>query len=257
MKDSFSHRDINMALNRRSFLKASAGSMAFLSVSSAFSLDALAQDNPALVGFEFFTAPQAETISAIAEQIWPTTDDSPGGQDAGVVYYIDHALAGPYEEYQSVYRVGLDWLDGGANEKYGQSFRRLDLGQQQELLTTAFEGNQAGMAKESAAPDQSSETGHPQVDMPGSTPVASMVEEQSHPVVAGLDGPQIDSLQAFMDIVRKHTMEGLFSDPIYNGNRDFAGWKAVGYPGPYYIYTEEEQQSFEPLDKPFQSIADL
>jgi gluconate 2-dehydrogenase gamma chain len=61
----------------------------------------------------------------------------------------------------------------------------------------------------------------------------------------------------FLDIARIHTMEGLFADPIYGGNRDFAGWRAVGYPGPYYVYTEEEQQSFEPLDKPLQSIADL
>ncbi len=50
-------------------------------------------------------------------------------------------------------------------------------------------------------------------------------------------------------------MEGLFADPIHGGNRDFAGWRAVGYPGAYYVYTEEEQQTFEPLDRPFQSIA--
>jgi gluconate 2-dehydrogenase gamma chain len=64
-------------------------------------------------------------------------------------------------------------------------------------------------------------------------------------------------LPAFFALVHAHTMEGLFADPIYGGNRDFAGWRAVGYPGAYYVYTEEEQQSFEPLDKPFQSIADL
>ena len=26
-------------------------------------------------------------------------------------------------------------------------------------------------------------------------------------------------------------MEGMFSDPIYGGNRDKAGWKLLGYPG--------------------------
>ena len=27
------------------------------------------------------------------------------------------------------------------------------------------------------------------------------------------------------------TNEGMFADPIYGGNRDFAGWKLIGYPG--------------------------
>ena len=30
--------------------------------------------------------------------------------------------------------------------------------------------------------------------------------------------------QAFFETVRTHTMEGLFADPVYGGNKDFAGW---------------------------------
>jgi hypothetical protein len=57
--------------------------------------------------------------------------------------------------------------------------------------------------------------------------------------------------------LRTHTLEGMFSDPIYGGNRDFAGWKAVGYPGAYFLWDEKQQTSFEPLDVPYQSVADL
>jgi gluconate 2-dehydrogenase gamma chain len=35
----------------------------------------------------------------------------------------------------------------------------------------------------------------------------------------------------FFNTVRTHTMEGMFADPIYGGNRDFAGWRLVGFPG--------------------------
>jgi gluconate 2-dehydrogenase gamma chain len=35
----------------------------------------------------------------------------------------------------------------------------------------------------------------------------------------------------FFNVVRTHTMEGMFADPIYGGNRDFAGWRLVGFPG--------------------------
>ena len=39
------------------------------------------------------------------------------------------------------------------------------------------------------------------------------------------------SAQAFFNTVRTHTMEGMFADPIYGGNKDFAGWRLVGFPG--------------------------
>jgi gluconate 2-dehydrogenase gamma chain len=31
-------------------------------------------------------------------------------------------------------------------------------------------------------------------------------------------------------------MEGMFSDPIYGGNRNKAAWKMVGYPGVVAVY---------------------
>ena len=45
--------------------------------------------------------------------------------------------------------------------------------------------------------------------------------------------------QAFFGLIRTHTLEGLFSDPVHGGNRDFVGWKAVGYPGPFYLISAE------------------
>jgi gluconate 2-dehydrogenase gamma chain len=43
--------------------------------------------------------------------------------------------------------------------------------------------------------------------------------------------------QAFFATVRTHTMEGMFADPVYGGNRDFVGWKLVGFPGAQRLYT--------------------
>ncbi len=40
------------------------------------------------------------------------------------------------------------------------------------------------------------------------------------------------SSAAFFATVRAHTILGFLADPKYGGNRDFAGWKVVGYPGP-------------------------
>ena len=35
----------------------------------------------------------------------------------------------------------------------------------------------------------------------------------------------------FFATVYQNVMEGMFSDPIYGGNRDKAGWKMIGFPG--------------------------
>ena len=36
-------------------------------------------------------------------------------------------------------------------------------------------------------------------------------------------------------------MEGFLADPMYGGNRDFAGWKLIGFPGPRYNYVERDR----------------
>jgi len=51
------------------------------------------------------------------------------------------------------------------------------------------------------------------------------------------------SSAAFFATVRAHTLIGFLADPKYGGNRDFAGWKLVGYPGPRHHaggYTPEQ-----------------
>ena len=71
--------------------------------------------------------------------------------------------------------------------------------------------------------------------------------------------PEFDhpSAQEFFDLCLTHTMEGVLSDPVHGGNREFSGWKVIGYPGPHYTYTEADHQSREPLSRPLQSVADL
>ncbi|HLH96307.1 MAG TPA: gluconate 2-dehydrogenase subunit 3 family protein [Xanthobacteraceae bacterium] len=49
--------------------------------------------------------------------------------------------------------------------------------------------------------------------------------------------------QAFFNTLRTHTIEGMFSDPVYGGNRDFAGWRLVGFPGAQTLFTTADMQS--------------
>jgi gluconate 2-dehydrogenase gamma chain len=47
----------------------------------------------------------------------------------------------------------------------------------------------------------------------------------------------------FFNTVRVHTMEGMFADPVYGGNKDFAGWRLVGFPGAQAIFTPADMQA--------------
>jgi len=49
--------------------------------------------------------------------------------------------------------------------------------------------------------------------------------------------------QAFFNTLRTHTMEGMFADPVYGGNKDFTGWKLVGFPGTQLYYTQADLAS--------------
>jgi gluconate 2-dehydrogenase gamma chain len=35
----------------------------------------------------------------------------------------------------------------------------------------------------------------------------------------------------FFAAVHEHTIQGMFSDPVYGGNKNYAGWNLLGYPG--------------------------
>ncbi|MCA9863718.1 MAG: gluconate 2-dehydrogenase subunit 3 family protein [Thermomicrobiales bacterium] len=63
----------------------------------------------------------------------------------------------------------------------------------------------------------------------------------------------------FFHKLRAHLQEGLFSDPVYGGNIDKAGWRVLGHPGVWLDNSAEENLSPLPADKGgrIQSLADV
>ena len=45
----------------------------------------------------------------------------------------------------------------------------------------------------------------------------------------------------FFNRARRLTLEGMFSDPYYGGNKNFAGWDLIRYPGPRPAVAAEDQ----------------
>ena len=46
----------------------------------------------------------------------------------------------------------------------------------------------------------------------------------------------------FFAAVHEHTLQGMFADPIYGGNKNFAGWNLLGYPGVKMPVTAADQR---------------
>lgn len=61
-------------------------------------------------GWRALTEPEAAEIAAIAETILPEEDGTPGAKTAGVIRFMDGALAGHDEDKRTLYRTGLRQL---------------------------------------------------------------------------------------------------------------------------------------------------
>ena len=79
-------------------------------------------------------------------------------------------------------------------------------------------------------------------------PFRRLTAAQQDEVIAALEQGKVPASpgrapQAFFNTLRTHTMEGMFADPVYGGNKDFAGWRLVGFPGAQPIFTPEDLKS--------------
>ena len=147
----------------------------------------------------FLNDDDAATVAAFAERLMPGAPGKPGASDAGVLNYIDLALAGAYADLQDFYRRGLTSLEAYCRKTNDASFVKLSTAKQDEVIAALEQGKATGFTWPTA--------------------------------------------QAFFNTVRTHTMEGMFADPVYGGNKDFAGWVLVGFPGAQPLFSPADMQS--------------
>ena len=95
------------------------------------------------IALTFFNDFEARTVEAVSERIIPGGDGDIGATDAGVVYYIDRAVAGFSTGLQKVYRLGLRELDAYCRKTHQDSF--VDLGPaRQDDVVGVFLGPESG-----------------------------------------------------------------------------------------------------------------
>jgi hypothetical protein len=211
---------------------------------------------------EFFNIHEAETVDALVSRILPGTVDDPGAHEAGVVFYIDRTLGGTNLGYtRKTYTQGpfpvvseepvaveaastrdiYDYVGVPADliSRYGfqsvlspQEIYRRGIGFVDAYAQSQFQKDFVDLSAEQQ--DQ-------------------ILTEMEADKATGFDGP---GARAFFTQLRNDTIEGMFGDPMYGGNRDLAGWKLIGYPGAQRLYTPDDIKNPAFTREP-QSLAQL
>ena len=186
---------------RRRFLTLSATTLGGLLV---YTLDrkpsrVQAQDKTIRVPLRFFTEDEALAIAAAAARIFPSDESGPGATEAGVVIYIDRQLASAYG--RDHYRYTQPPFAEGVPEQGYQG------------KETPREIYRAGLK------------------MVGRLHLLNAFEQEAKL-------KQIENT-LFFSLLRTHTIEGMFCDPMHGGNANLIGWQLIGFPGPRMGYLDE------------------
>ena len=166
---------------------------------AAESLRAEPASDQVRVPLRFFTAAEARIVTAAAERILPRDASGAGATDAAVTIYIDRQLAGPYG--RDTYRY--------TKPPFGESSPE-----------RGYQG--------AATPRQ--------VFRDGLRALAGFAELSERDQIAKLTSIEQSH---FFALLRAHTIEGMFCDPMHGGNANLAGWRLVGFPGPRMSYRDD------------------
>ena len=186
-------------------------------------------------GWTWFTDVEAAFITAAVARLIPADDLGPGAVEAGVPTFIDRQLAGAYGRGERWYMQG-PWSAGLPTQGY--QTRLTPAG----LYRAAIKAIDAAVVRESR--------GASFAKLASNDQDAFLKRLESGDVA--LDG--LDA-KAFFAQLLQNTMEGFWSDPIYGGNKDMAGWKLIGFPGARYDNTEYVSKHGEKYPLPPVGIA--
>ena len=162
------------------------------------------------VPLRFFEEKAALIIAAAAARIFPSDESGPGATEAGVILYIDRQLASAYGRDR--YRYAQPPFEEGVPEQgyQGKSTPR-EIYREGLALLRGF--------------------------------------DRLTPTAQDAKLAEIESTY-FFRLLRQHTIEGMFSDPMHGGNVDLIGWQIIGFPGPQMSWAAHIDQHYGKAHRP-------
>lgn len=178
----------------------------------------------------FLTTDERLFLDAATARLIPDGNDGLGARAAQVPYFIERQLFGPYGRAATWYMQG-PFAEGTEQQGYQVPATPA------QLYRIAIHDVDA-YCKETYS----------------GKAFAALSDEQQDAVLHGLENDDIKLAKApakpFFDMLWKNTQEGFLADPMYGGNRNFIGWRLIGFPGPRYNYLNEITQYGQPYKLP-------
>jgi gluconate 2-dehydrogenase gamma chain len=189
-------------------------------------------------GYEFLNLDEAAFVEALVDHMVPADALTPKGTDLGINIYIDRALAGAWGKGERLYMQG-PWKQGTPSQGY-------------QLPLTPAQLYRAGIQATNAHCRKVYGKSFDRLE-----------EAQREEVLLGLSTAKITfdnglPVRVFWATLYQTVIEGMFSDPIYGGNRNKAGWALIGFPGVIAVHRDHvEQYRGKPFPNKPVSIADM
>ena len=224
-------------LSRRSVL----GTASLLPL-AALVPDLLAASRATAAGsaYRFFTAHEAAVVDAATRRIAPAPEDDPaeaghpGAHEADVVRYIDTLLS-MFDFATPKLFAGGPWSNRHAHgPDHMKKFVKPDRAQAQAWRARVKQLRhtyQAGVKK---------------LDSQAGGNFTSVPTTQQDQILAS------SSVSAFTAVLFQHTIEGMYSNPEYGGNKNLVSWKEIHFPGDVmprgYTAKEMAAEEVDPVD---------
>jgi gluconate 2-dehydrogenase gamma chain len=234
-------------LDRRDFLKGAVGGAAAAGATAAIATPEIAQAEapapaapaaPEAAGYAFLNLDEAAFVEALVDHMVPADEVSPKGTDLGVNVYIDRALAGAWGKGERLYMQG-PWKQGAPSQGY-------------QLPLTPAQLYRAGIEATNAYCRKSYGKSFDRIEV-----------AQRQEVLVGLSAGKIAfdnglPVRVFWATLYQTVIEGIYSDPIYGGNRNKAGWAIIGFPGIIAVHRDHvEKYRGKPFPTKPVGIADM
>ena len=167
----------------------------------------------------FFTSHEAAVVEAATARIAPGPADDPaeaghpGAREAGVTDYID-AMLGALAGSVPLIFAGGPW----SNRHAAGPDRMADFIPLDPITLIAWRKRLAGWQEQYRA-------GVAALDKLAGGDFAKAAPGEQDKILARQDA------STFRSLLFEHTVEGLYANPEYGGNRGLAGWRDIGFPG--------------------------
>ncbi len=238
-----------MPMNRREFIKVGAAAAIGVGVASAIEIPILesvisnknndiknlqSQAISSQQAFLILNSDEQKELEAMVETIIPTDSNGPGAKEAGVIFFIDHQLAGEYGINGRMYTKGPFVMPGQAGPITVNGITYSDGVPAQPFPGPAYQYNflmrefwrYALLAVET----YSNSTYSKNIEALSPTQITQVLTDLYNNKPSAADFNNITPQDFFNELIFM-TYSGFLMDPIYGGNANMVGWKLTGFTG--------------------------